>query len=231
MRLCLGIAFYCVFASLAFAENGAQDLDHVPLNITTISSRGGYSVLQCWQLASIPIDAMQAANYPVGNTTVATWSRIEPKTHVGEAWAPHVQLSVILNGLIRITSPAPGSNGDASTGTCNGARGDSETDKSNLNSSMLIMPEGQRQLVSIVGTENMDNTNAKTKRPETQVAYIMPGTLKSSVVIAADLRSMSTIAGHYTEFPSNTEPTILVQIPFEGDKAPEHTVLHDGPCI
>jgi hypothetical protein len=62
-----------------------------PLNITALSSRNGYSVLECWQLSSIPVDAMSAANYAVGNTTVATWSRIEPRTTVGEAWAPHVQ--------------------------------------------------------------------------------------------------------------------------------------------
>ena len=62
-----------------------------PLNITALSSRNGYSVLECWQLSSIPVDAMSAANYAVGNTTLATWSRIEPRTTVGEAWAPHVQ--------------------------------------------------------------------------------------------------------------------------------------------
>lgn len=58
----------------------------------------------------------------------------------------------------------------------------------------------------------------------------MPGTTKSSVLIAADLKSASTIAGHYTEFPSD-EPTVLVQIPFEGDKAPEHVILHEGACV
>jgi hypothetical protein len=66
-------------------------------------------------------------------------------------------------------------------------------------------------------------------RPDTKVAYIMPGTLRSSVLIAADTKAVSTIAGHFTEFPSD-EPTILVQIPFEGDKLPEHTVVYDGPC-
>ncbi len=62
-----------------------------PLNVTAISSRHGYSVLECWQLSSTPAEYMSAANYAVGNTTVATWSRIEPRTTVGEAWAPHVQ--------------------------------------------------------------------------------------------------------------------------------------------
>jgi len=58
----------------------------------------------------------------------------------------------------------------------------------------------------------------------------MPGTTQSSVLIAADLRSASTIAGHFTEFPSD-EPTVLVQMPFVGDQAPAHTVLYEGPCI
>lgn len=80
-----------------------------------------------------------------------------------------------------------------------------------------------RQLPEIVAADN-------DIRPKTHMAYIMPGTTKSSVLIAADPKSVSTIAGHLTEFPSD-EPTILVQIPFVGDKAPEHIVLHDGPCI
>ena len=67
-------------------------------------------------------------------------------------------------------------------------------------------------------------------RPRSKVAYIMPGTLKSSVLIAADLNSVSTLAGHFTECPSD-EPTILVQVPFEGEKATEHTVLYKGACI
>jgi hypothetical protein len=62
-----------------------------PLNITALSSRNGYSVLECWQLSSVPVSYMSAVNYGVGNTTMATWSRIEPRTTVGEAWAPHVQ--------------------------------------------------------------------------------------------------------------------------------------------
>jgi len=97
---------------------------------------------------------------------------------------------MILNGLIRITSPAPCSPPGKVCGALDGGQG----------------------------------------RPEQKVAYVMPGTLKSSVLIAGDLRSVSTVAGHFTEFPSD-EPTILVQIPFVGDQAPEHTVLHDGPCI
>lgn len=61
------------------------------LNITAIASRNGYSVLECWQLSSTPAEYMSAVNFAIGDTTVATWSRIEPRTTVGEAWAPHVQ--------------------------------------------------------------------------------------------------------------------------------------------
>lgn len=63
----------------------------LPLNITALSSRNGYSVLECWQLSTAPVDYMSAANYVIGNTTAATWSRIEPHTTAGEAWAPHIQ--------------------------------------------------------------------------------------------------------------------------------------------
>lgn len=63
-------------------------------------------------------------------------------------------------------------------------------------------------------------------------AYIMPGTLSSSLIIAADTEATSYLSGHYTEFPSN-ENTILVQLPlqnFSVNGAQQHVVLHDGPC-
>lgn len=203
----------------AVAVLGAET-SHVPFNITALSSRDGYSLLECWQLDAIPVEAMSAMNYALGDTTAATWSMIEPRTTVGEAWAPKVQcvpppspciarhhtdnddarLSMILDGLIRITSPAPDSRKD--------------------NSSAASMP-----LPDLLAVEADDG-----KRPESRVAYIMPGTLKSSVLIAADIKAASTIVGHYTEFPSD-EPTVLVQIPFEGNKAPEHTVLYEGACL
>ncbi|KAK4168365.1 hypothetical protein QBC43DRAFT_310143 [Cladorrhinum sp. PSN259] len=187
-----------ILAPLAWATCSATTTSQSPpLNITALSSRNGYSVLECWQLSSIPVEAMSAANYAISNTTQATWSRIEPRTEVGEAWAPHVQLSVILNGLIRITSPAP--------------------DTRNSTAASVKARDG-----------SMDDDGSG--RPESKVAYVMPGSLVSSVVIAADLKSVSTIAGHYTEFPSD-EPTILVQVPFVGDKVPEHKVLYEGACV
>ncbi|KAK4097734.1 hypothetical protein N658DRAFT_394332, partial [Parathielavia hyrcaniae] len=181
-------------AALAVSHVAVAESTAELLNINALSSRNGYSVIECWQLFSLPVAYRSAVNYAVGNTTVATWSRLEPRTLVGEAWAPYTQLTIVLNGLIRITSPAP-------VGNCPGASACGQGDA------------GRK------GPE----------RPETQVLYAMPGTLGSSVLIAADLKSVSTLAGHFTEFPSD-EPTILMQIPFENDKAPAHTVLHEGPC-
>ncbi|KAF6827506.1 hypothetical protein CPLU01_09080 [Colletotrichum plurivorum] len=168
-----------------------------PLNITAIATRDGYSVLECWQLSSVPVDARAALNYAVGgDMTRAEWSIIRPRTTVGEAWAPAVQLadgmtrlSVILNGLIRITAPA------------------------SKNASMPLP----------------GSSNTVPSPPEQRVAYIQPGSVTSSLVIAADLKAASTLAGHFTEFPGD-EPTVLVQVPWDGDAAPEHTVVGEGPC-
>ncbi|KAK1997570.1 hypothetical protein LX36DRAFT_68003 [Colletotrichum falcatum] len=165
------------------------------LNMTALSSRDGYSVLECWQLTSVPVEAHAALNYAVGgDLTRASWSIIPPRTTVGEAWAPSMQLTVILNGLIRITSPAPARNSSQATPSPSAPAGASSRP-----------PPGQT------------------------VAYIQPGTVSSSVVIAADPRNVSVHAGHWTEFPGD-EPTVLVQIPFGGNAAPEHTVLGEGPC-
>lgn len=65
--------------------------------------------------------------------------------------------------------------------------------------------------------------------PEEEIAYIMPGTLTSSIILVTDLRHVSNLAGHGAEFPSN-ELTVLVQIPFEDDEIPAHTVLGTGSC-
>lgn len=61
------------------------------------------------------------------------------------------------------------------------------------------------------------------------VAYFTPGTLSSSMLVAADTKETSYVAGHYTEFPSS-EKTVLVQLPFAEDIAPGYVVLYDGPC-
>lgn len=65
---------------------------NTPLNITALASRGGYSVIECWQLEAEAVYARSATNWIVsGNTTQAELSIIEPRTTVGEAWAPAVQ--------------------------------------------------------------------------------------------------------------------------------------------
>ncbi|KAK1449226.1 hypothetical protein CMEL01_08541 [Colletotrichum melonis] len=169
-----------------------------PLNITALSTRDGYSVIECWQLTSVPVEARAALNYAVGgDLTRAEWSIIQPRTTVGEAWAPAVQLTVILNGLIRITSPAPPRNASQATPS-------------------LSPPGGS-------------SGDEASTRPAQRTAYIQPGTVSSSLVIAADLKNASVHAGHFTEFPGD-EPTVLVQVPFAGNAAPEHVVLGEGPC-
>lgn len=84
----MGAAFAIAFAAIL---NPAAASSVSALNVTALSSRHGYSVLECWQLVSPPTNYMSAVNYVVGNVTEAVWSRIEPRTIVGEAWAPHVQ--------------------------------------------------------------------------------------------------------------------------------------------
>lgn len=67
------------------------------------------------------------------------------------------------------------------------------------------------------------------RQPPEEVAYLMPGTMSSSIILVTDLRSESTLLGHGAEFPSN-EATVLVQIPFENDEIPAHTVVGTGSC-
>ncbi|THW30491.1 hypothetical protein D6D25_05896 [Aureobasidium pullulans] len=56
--------------------------------------------------------------------------------------------------------------------------------------------------------------------------YIQPGPL--SLLLVIDERNVS-ISGHITDFPGS-ETTLIAQFPVEGNKVPEHTVLHAGPC-
>lgn len=87
------VHFVAGFAS-AVAAVKALELpiaDTSSLNITALSSRDGYSVLECWKLSSLPVEAMSAINFEIGNTIKATWSVIQPHTIVGEAWAPSAQ--------------------------------------------------------------------------------------------------------------------------------------------
>jgi hypothetical protein len=214
----LAVAFGLLILHAQMGQAVAASTDEprqTPLNITALSSRNGYSVLECWQLDSVPFSFMAATNYVLGETTKATWSRIEPRAFAGESWAPTVQyvssfcltgrgfsvaggangegkrITIILNGMIRITSPAPLTNNAS---------------------------------VPIPGQDGSGD------RPEEKVAYLVPGTVKSSVLVAADLKALSTVAGHFTEFPGN-EPTVLVQVPFDGNRIPVHEVLYEGGCV
>lgn len=73
------------------------------------------------------------------------------------------------------------------------------------------------------------DSQAPLRPPSEEITYLIPGTMTSSIILVTDLRSVSNIAGHGAEFPSN-EPTVLVQIPFENDEIPAHTVLGTGGC-
>ncbi|KAB5522041.1 hypothetical protein GE09DRAFT_1195193, partial [Coniochaeta sp. 2T2.1] len=81
-----GITAALLATFIAEADTGPSKF-----TVTALTSRDGYSVFECWQLASLPVEAMSATNFEIGNTTKATWSIIEPRTTVGEAWAPAVQ--------------------------------------------------------------------------------------------------------------------------------------------
>ncbi|KAJ4389995.1 RNA methyltransferase tRNA(m5U54)methyltransferase [Gnomoniopsis smithogilvyi] len=85
---------------------GQNAINETRVNITALASRNGYSVIECWQLGWVGEYAHSATNWVAsGNLTQAIYSIIEPKTTPGEAWAPSYQLTMILNGLIRITTP------------------------------------------------------------------------------------------------------------------------------
>lgn len=48
------------------------------------------------------------------------------------------------------------------------------------------------------------------------------------MLIAADLKEVAA-KGHITAFPG-LERTVIAQFPVKGNKVPEHSVLHLGPC-
>lgn len=48
------------------------------------------------------------------------------------------------------------------------------------------------------------------------------------MIIAADTADVSKY-GHITTYPSDAD-TVALQTPFAGGIAPDHTVLHSGPC-
>jgi hypothetical protein len=58
----------------------------------------------------------------------------------------------------------------------------------------------------------------------TQDVYIRGG--KYGTVFVADTAEVSK-TGHYSFFP---EDSVMVRLPTDGGKIPEHTVLYSGPC-
>jgi hypothetical protein len=48
------------------------------------------------------------------------------------------------------------------------------------------------------------------------------------MLIAADLKELAA-KGHVTKFPGQ-DRTIIAEFPVAGNKAPEHSILHPGPC-
>ena len=56
--------------------------------------------------------------------------------------------------------------------------------------------------------------------------YITGG--RHGMLIAADVKEVAA-RGHSTEFPGQ-DRTVIAQFPVAGNKAPEHSVLHVGPC-
>jgi hypothetical protein len=49
------------------------------------------------------------------------------------------------------------------------------------------------------------------------------------MLIAADLKEVAA-QGHITTFPDQ-ERTLIAQFPVKGNKTPEHSLLHVGPCL
>lgn len=57
--------------------------------------------------------------------------------------------------------------------------------------------------------------------------YITGG--RYGMLIAADLKEVAA-RGHSTAFPG-LDRTVIAEFPTVGNKVPEHSVLHVGPCI
>ncbi|KAG9658346.1 hypothetical protein KCU64_g4575, partial [Aureobasidium melanogenum] len=90
-----------LFTTLLFftSQTTAQSL-----NVSTIAVQNDTSVLECWSLES-PTAGRGAQNYPLGDFSNAFIGAIPPQTHIGQAWAPSIQYSMILQGLVHISLP------------------------------------------------------------------------------------------------------------------------------
>ncbi|CAD0094144.1 unnamed protein product [Aureobasidium vineae] len=74
------------------------------LNISALAAQNGTSILECWSLAS-PTSGRGAQNYPLGDFSNAFIGAIPPHTYIGQAWAPAVQYSMVLQGLVHLSLP------------------------------------------------------------------------------------------------------------------------------
>lgn len=133
----------------------------------------------------------------------------------------------MLNGMIRvsapyITPPQQASSNASTTGSCLEQADPALPQETAYVMSNRLLYHGPVPSASV-------DSQVPVRQPPEEIAYLMPGTVTSSIILVTDLRSQSTVAGHGAEFPSN-EPTVLVQIPFENDEVPGHTVLGTGSC-
>ena len=51
---------------------------------------------------------------------------------------------------------------------------------------------------------------------------------KNGIALATDIEGVSTY-GHYTRYAGD-QPLVALALPLEGNKVPEHRVLHQGVC-
>ncbi|KAF1983709.1 hypothetical protein K402DRAFT_396455 [Aulographum hederae CBS 113979] len=165
-----------------------------PLNVTAISARDNISILECWQLATLPSIFAGAINFPLGAVEKASWAVIPPRTMVGLHNAPYVQLVFALAGTVHI--------------------------KTNQ-----TIPRTSPSYSSTVWSSLPSSPNDTFAVPEAE-AWMHGG--RNGFFIAADTSNVSAV-GHVAEFPSDAA-TVLVQVPLEGNRVPEHTVLYEGVC-
>ncbi|GAB7337365.1 hypothetical protein MBLNU457_g2713t1 [Dothideomycetes sp. NU457] len=78
-------------------------------NITAISAANNASRLECWQLDATPTVGRGAVNFDLGNFTNSFVGIIPPNTTTGTIGnAATVQYSLVMAGLVHITTPHSG---------------------------------------------------------------------------------------------------------------------------
>ncbi|KAI4716007.1 hypothetical protein E4T48_07814 [Aureobasidium sp. EXF-10727] len=115
------------------------------LNISTIAVQNGTSILECWTLASAT-PGRGAQNYPLGDFSNAFIGAIPPHTYIGQAWAPTIQYSMVLQGLVHISFP-------------------------NSNDDIYIQP-GPLSIILVVDQKNVSVSGHVTEFPGEEVTLI-----------------------------------------------------------